>query len=171
LSRPEEPSGRGQLPRLNSRRARIGDTLVAAVGVRRLEPGGAYSAADLASELAVPAQAVHEVMIDLAAEGLVEPVGDGSFRISAPTVTRPPPDHSRRNAPGDRWLSGDSRAVAGHGGGDVRAEDGRGEPPVLIAQAECEEGEADDNADPRGALMKSGGGFSSAIKPCLPEKQ
>jgi len=34
----------------------------------------------------VPAQAVHEVMIELAAEGLVEPVGDGSFRISAPTA-------------------------------------------------------------------------------------
>ena len=34
----------------------------------------------------MPAQAVHEVMIELAAEGLVEPVGDGSFRISAPTA-------------------------------------------------------------------------------------
>jgi DNA-binding GntR family transcriptional regulator len=86
LSRSEEPSARSQLPRLNSRRARIGDTLVAAVGARKLEPGAAYSAADLATELAVPARAVHEVMTDLAAEGLVEPVGDGSFRISAPTV-------------------------------------------------------------------------------------
>jgi len=86
LSRPEEPSARGQPPRLNSRRARIGDTLVAAVGARKLEPGAAYSAADLACALAVPAQTVREVMIDLAAEGLVEPVGDGGFRISAPTV-------------------------------------------------------------------------------------
>ena len=86
MSHPEEPSGRVQLPRLNSRRARIGDTLVAAVGARKLEPGAAYSAADLACALAVPPQAVHEVMIDLAAEGLVEPIADGSFRISAPTV-------------------------------------------------------------------------------------
>ena len=33
-----------------------------------------------------------------------------------------PRDYSRSNAPRDRRRSGDSGAVAGHGGGDVRAE-------------------------------------------------
>jgi DNA-binding GntR family transcriptional regulator len=85
MSRPDV-SGRGRLPRLGSQRARIGDTLVAAVGARKLEPDAAYSAADLARELGASAEAVHEVMIALAAEGLVEPTGHGSFRICAPTV-------------------------------------------------------------------------------------
>jgi DNA-binding GntR family transcriptional regulator len=86
VSRPREPVGLGGLPRLGSRRARIGDTLVAAVGARKLEPGAAYSAAELADQLGASAEAVQEVMTDLAAEGLVEPIGSGGFRISAPTV-------------------------------------------------------------------------------------
>jgi DNA-binding GntR family transcriptional regulator len=85
MRRPDKP-GAGRLPRLGGRCARIGDTLVAAVGARRLEPGAAYSAVDLAAELGVSAEAVHEVMIDLAAEGLVESIGDGCFRIGDPTV-------------------------------------------------------------------------------------
>jgi DNA-binding GntR family transcriptional regulator len=82
----DEPAHRTQLPRLGNRRARIGDTLVAAVGANRLEPGTVYSAADLASQLGVSTEAVYEAMIDLAAEGLVEPIGGSGFRISSPTV-------------------------------------------------------------------------------------
>ena len=73
-----------ELPRL-SRRARLGDTLVAALGAKTLEPGAAYSPAALADQLGVPPESVHETMIDLAAEGLAEPTGNGEFRISAPT--------------------------------------------------------------------------------------
>jgi DNA-binding GntR family transcriptional regulator len=86
MTGPYEPAGPGELPRLTSRRARISDVLMAAVGARKLEPGASYSAADLAGQLGVPAEAVQEAVIDLAAEGLVEPVGDGGFRVSAPTV-------------------------------------------------------------------------------------
>jgi DNA-binding GntR family transcriptional regulator len=86
LSHPQEPAGPGELPRLGSRRACIGDTLVAAVGAGKLEPGTAYSAVTLARQLGVSVGAVHEAMVDLAAEGLVEPVGGNAFRVSAPTI-------------------------------------------------------------------------------------
>jgi DNA-binding GntR family transcriptional regulator len=86
MSRPHDPVDLGELPRLEGRRVRIGDALVAAVGAGRLKPGAAYSAAALASQLGVSAEAVYGVMIDLAAEGLVEPTGSGGFRISAPTI-------------------------------------------------------------------------------------
>jgi len=86
VSRPSESAGLRELPRLGSRRALIADTLVAAVGARKLEPSAAYSAAALASQLGVSGEAVQEVMIDLATEGLVEPIGNDGFRISAPTV-------------------------------------------------------------------------------------
>lgn len=85
MGRREEPGG-GQLPGLGSRRARIGDMLVAAVGAGKLEPGMTYSAMDLASQLGVSAEAVNQAVIDLGAEGLAEPTGAGGFRISAPTV-------------------------------------------------------------------------------------
>jgi DNA-binding GntR family transcriptional regulator len=86
VSRLSEPAGLRELPRLGRRRALIADTLVAAVGARKLEPSAAYSAAALASQLGVSAEAVQEVMIDLATEGLVEPIGNDGFRICAPTI-------------------------------------------------------------------------------------
>ena len=61
MRRPVEP-GASQLTRLGGRRARIGDTLVAAVGARKLEPGAAYSPADLAVELGVSPAAVYRVI-------------------------------------------------------------------------------------------------------------
>ena len=64
----------------------IGDTLVAAVGARKLEPGVRYKDADLAAQLGVSSKAVSVAMHDLAVEGLVDPVKDGWFQISAPTV-------------------------------------------------------------------------------------
>ena len=83
---PADSAGIRGLPRLGGRRALIADTLVAAVGARTLEPGAVYPGADLAVQLGVSAEAVDDAMIDLAAEGLVEPVHNGSFRINAPTV-------------------------------------------------------------------------------------
>jgi DNA-binding GntR family transcriptional regulator len=59
---------------------------MAAVGARKLAAGAVYSAADLASQLGVSAGAVYGAMLDLTAEGLVEPVGADGFRVSAPTV-------------------------------------------------------------------------------------
>jgi DNA-binding GntR family transcriptional regulator len=81
-----EPGSTAQVPRLGGRRARIADTLVAAVGARKLEPGAVYSAAALVRELGVSGEAFDEVMMDLAAEGLLEPGDDGGFRVSAPSV-------------------------------------------------------------------------------------
>jgi DNA-binding GntR family transcriptional regulator len=82
----QEPGSTAHVPTLGGRRARIADTLVAAVGARKLEPGAVYSAAALVQELGVSAEAFHEVMMDLAAEGLLEPGNGGEFRVSAPTV-------------------------------------------------------------------------------------
>jgi DNA-binding GntR family transcriptional regulator len=59
---------------------------MAAVGARTLVAGAVYSAADLAGQLGVPADAVYQAMLDLTAEGLVEPVGGDGFRVNAPTV-------------------------------------------------------------------------------------
>jgi DNA-binding GntR family transcriptional regulator len=86
MTRPHQPSGLGGLPRLSGRRERIGDTLMAAIGARTLAAGTVYSAAHLAGQLGVPDQAVYQAMLDLTAEGLVEPVGTDGFRIGAPTV-------------------------------------------------------------------------------------
>ncbi|MFD0366577.1 GntR family transcriptional regulator [Streptomyces sp. NPDC059071] len=63
-------------------RDQVGHALRAALIAGELRPGSVYSAPGLAAELGVSATPVREAMLDLAREGLVEPVRNKGFRIT-----------------------------------------------------------------------------------------
>ena len=63
-------------------RQQIGDVLRASVIAGRMRPGVVYSAPALAQRFGVSATPVREAMLDLAAEGLVEPVRNKGFRVA-----------------------------------------------------------------------------------------
>ncbi|MEV8588251.1 GntR family transcriptional regulator [Streptomyces sp. NPDC051180] len=63
-------------------RDQVGHALRAALIAGELRPGQVYSAPGLASDLGVSATPVREAMLDLAREGLVEPVRNKGFRIT-----------------------------------------------------------------------------------------
>ncbi|GHI25706.1 hypothetical protein Shyd_70770 [Streptomyces hydrogenans] len=63
-------------------RDQVGHALRAALTAGELKPGTVYSAPGLAAELGVSATPVREAMLDLAREGLVEPVRNKGFRIT-----------------------------------------------------------------------------------------
>ncbi|WP_406864601.1 GntR family transcriptional regulator [Streptomyces sp. HUAS MG47] len=63
-------------------RDQVGHALRAALIAGELKPGGVYSAPGLAAELGVSATPVREAMLDLAREGLVEPVRNKGFRVT-----------------------------------------------------------------------------------------
>ncbi|MFJ6213594.1 GntR family transcriptional regulator [Streptomyces sp. NPDC092296] len=66
-------------------RDQVARSLRAALAAGELRPGGVYSAPALAAEYGVSATPVREAMLDLAREGLVEPVRNKGFRITEPT--------------------------------------------------------------------------------------
>ncbi|MER5962763.1 GntR family transcriptional regulator [Streptomyces sp. NPDC002057] len=63
-------------------RDQVGHALRAALIAGELRPGHVYSAPGLAADLGVSATPVREAMLDLAREGLVEPVRNKGFRIT-----------------------------------------------------------------------------------------
>lgn len=63
-------------------RDQVAHALRAALIAGELRPGCVYSAPGLAGELGVSATPVREAMLDLAREGLVEPVRNKGFRIT-----------------------------------------------------------------------------------------
>ena len=73
------------VPRLGggqSLRLQIGDVLRASVIAGRMRTGVVYSAPALAQSFGVSATPVREAMLDLVAEGLVEPVRNKGFRVT-----------------------------------------------------------------------------------------
>lgn len=73
------------LPSLAGRqnlRDQVAQRLRAALIAGKMRPGVVYSAPALASTLAVSATPVREAMLDLAKEGLVEPVRNKGFRVT-----------------------------------------------------------------------------------------
>lgn len=71
---------------LNATRERLRDqvahALRAALISGELRPGGVYSAPTLAEDFGISATPVREAMLDLAREGLVEPVRNKGFRVT-----------------------------------------------------------------------------------------
>ncbi|WP_424215357.1 GntR family transcriptional regulator [Streptomyces sp. BI20] len=63
-------------------RDQVGHALRAALIAGELRPGEVYSAPGLAGQLGVSATPVREAMLDLAREGLVEPVRNKGFRVT-----------------------------------------------------------------------------------------
>ncbi|MDG4865564.1 GntR family transcriptional regulator [Streptomyces sp. T-3] len=63
-------------------RDQVAHALRAALISGELEPGGVYSAPALAEDFGVSATPVREAMLDLAREGLVEPVRNKGFRVT-----------------------------------------------------------------------------------------
>ncbi len=79
------PDGLG-LPSLGGRRSlreQVSDSLRALLVSGRLRPGELYSAPGLAAEFGVSPTPVREAMLDLVREGLVEPVKNKGFRVTA----------------------------------------------------------------------------------------
>lgn len=73
------------LPRLAVRgqmRQEIADALRGALVAGRLRPGVVYSAPTLAARFGVSVTPVREALLDLAGEGLVEPVRNKGFRVT-----------------------------------------------------------------------------------------
>ncbi|MEU1629952.1 GntR family transcriptional regulator [Streptomyces sp. NPDC020096] len=66
-------------------RDKVADALHAALIAGELRPGVVYSAPALAADFGVSATPVREAMLDLAREGLVEPVRNKGFRITEMT--------------------------------------------------------------------------------------
>ncbi|MCX2968598.1 MULTISPECIES: GntR family transcriptional regulator [Streptomyces] len=64
-------------------RDQVANALRAALIAGELQPGVIYSAPTLATEYGVSATPVREAMLDLAREGLVEPVRNKGFRVTA----------------------------------------------------------------------------------------
>ncbi len=77
---PALPSLGGVRP---SYRERVADALRAALIAGELRPGQVYSAPTLATRFGVSATPVREAMLDLLKEGLVEPVPNKGFRVTA----------------------------------------------------------------------------------------
>ena len=71
----------------HSLRQQIGDVLRASVIAGRMRTGVVYSAPALAQRFGVSATPVREAMLDLVAEGLVEPVRNKGFRVTELTDT------------------------------------------------------------------------------------
>ncbi|MGH4032037.1 GntR family transcriptional regulator [Actinomycetota bacterium Odt1-20B] len=63
-------------------RDQVGHALRAALISGELEPGQVYSAPGLAEDFGISATPVREAMLDLAREGLVEPVRNKGFRVT-----------------------------------------------------------------------------------------
>ncbi len=68
-----------------SLRQEVADALRAAVIAGQMRPGVIYSVPMLAEQFGVSATPVREAMLDLAKEGLVEPVRNKGFRVTVPT--------------------------------------------------------------------------------------
>lgn len=76
---------RAELPGLAARvslREQVANALRAAMVSGALEPGVVYSAPTLAARFGVSATPVREAMLDLAKEGLVEPLRNKGFRLT-----------------------------------------------------------------------------------------
>ncbi|MGN6686098.1 MAG: GntR family transcriptional regulator [Actinomycetales bacterium] len=69
-------------PGRQSLRERAADALRAALVAGEMRPGVTYSAPSLAAQFGVSATPVREAMLDLAKEGLVEPVRNKGFRVT-----------------------------------------------------------------------------------------
>ena len=83
-----DPAAPGDLalPSLGGRsslREQVADSLRALLVSGRLRPGELYSAPGLAAEFGVSPTPVREAMLDLVREGLVEPVRNKGFRVTA----------------------------------------------------------------------------------------
>ncbi|MFB8763333.1 GntR family transcriptional regulator [Nocardiopsis alba] len=82
----DAPRGRsasviGSLAENSSLRSRVTDVLRQAMVAGELEPGRIYSAPTLAERLGVSATPVREAMMELAQEGLVEPLRHRGYRV------------------------------------------------------------------------------------------
>ena len=74
-----------ELPQLGHRfslREQITNALRAALVAGQMEPGATYSVPSLAERFGVSATPVREAMLDLAKEGMVEPVRNKGFRVT-----------------------------------------------------------------------------------------
>jgi DNA-binding GntR family transcriptional regulator len=71
--------------RLSLREA-IADSLRAALVTGQMQPGVVYSVPSLAEQFGISATPVREAMLDLAKEGLVEPVRNKGFRVTELTA-------------------------------------------------------------------------------------
>lgn len=84
---------RGGLPSVarigarSSLRSQVTDVLRGALVTGEMRPGAVYSAPALAARFGVSATPVREAMLDLAKEGLVEPLRNKGFRVTALTET------------------------------------------------------------------------------------
>jgi DNA-binding GntR family transcriptional regulator len=74
-----------RLPERASLREQVASALRAAVVSGEMEPGTVYSAPALAARFGVSATPVREALLDLAKEGLVEPVRNRGFRVTEVT--------------------------------------------------------------------------------------
>ncbi|WNO70395.1 GntR family transcriptional regulator [Streptomyces sp. AM8-1-1] len=70
------------IPAQERLRDRVAHALRAALVAGELRPGSVYSAPVLAADFGISATPVREAMLDLAREGLVEPVRNKGFRIT-----------------------------------------------------------------------------------------
>jgi len=80
-----EPAGGLVLPSFQHRqslRQQVAHALRAALVAGQMRPGVVYSAPGLAEQFGVSATPVREAMLDLANEGLVEPVRNKGFRVT-----------------------------------------------------------------------------------------
>jgi DNA-binding GntR family transcriptional regulator len=68
-----------------SLRRQIADALRASIVAGRMRPGVIYSVPTLAEQFGVSATPAREAMLDLAKEGLVEPIRNKGFRVTEPT--------------------------------------------------------------------------------------
>lgn len=71
----------------SSLRAQVTDVLRGALITGEMRPGAVYSAPALAARFGVSATPVREAMLDLAKEGLVEPLRNKGFRVTELTET------------------------------------------------------------------------------------
>ncbi|WP_431782443.1 GntR family transcriptional regulator [Streptomyces chumphonensis] len=77
-----EPQSRKLVSVREHLRDQVANALRAALIAGELQPGTVYSAPALAAEYGVSATPVREAMLDLAREGLVEPVRNKGFRVT-----------------------------------------------------------------------------------------
>ncbi|HRW19846.1 MAG TPA: GntR family transcriptional regulator [Dermatophilaceae bacterium] len=76
------PLGIDAVDRTDSLRVQVAERLRGLLVAGRLVPGQVYSAPALAAEFGVSATPVREAMLDLAGQGLVEPVRNKGFRVT-----------------------------------------------------------------------------------------
>lgn len=113
-------------------RDQVADSLRAAVVAGQMVPGEVYSAPGLAERFGVSATPVREALLDLARDGLVEPVRNKGFRVTEP-------DGATLDATGDvrALLEPEAARRAAGRPGPVRAQAVEGLRPVAARIVEA----------------------------------